>query len=214
MFTGIVEEIGVVENIEHQDRFSRLSIFAKQIFEGLKIGDSVCTNGVCLTVTQIKGACFEAEVMAQTLRTTALKTLVKGSKVNLERAALVGGRLGGHYVSGHIDEAGFLTRIERESEALWLTIQGSERFMKYVVDKGSVTINGVSLTIAMRSSQYFKVSLIPHTAGATVLGGAKVGDPVNLEYDLIGKYIEQMVATREGGSSCLNSAVLEAFLKG
>lgn len=214
MFTGIVEEIGQIESIERRDRFHRLKIKAVKVLEDLKIGDSVCTNGVCLTAVSVHADSFEAEVMAQTLRHSTLGSLKRGDAVNLERALTLSTRLGGHMVSGHIDGTGKLMRIERETEALWLTIQVQSEFMPYVIDKGSVTLDGVSLTVAARGSDWLKVSLIPHTASATILGGKRVGDWINVELDLIGKYVAQLLPrVNKGGSTCLNSAVLEAFLR-
>lgn len=213
MFTGIVEEIGVIEAIQRRDRFVQLSIKASVVTEDLKLGDSVSTNGVCLTVTALTGNGFTADVMAQTLRVTSLRDLNPGSKVNLERAMAANGRFGGHMVSGHVDGIGRIQRIERETEAIWLTIAAEEKQMKYLVDKGSIAIDGVSLTAAVVGQDFFKVSLIPHTAQATTLGFKKAGDSVNLECDVIGKYVEKMLSGRQGGASCLSLTTLEAFLR-
>ncbi len=214
MFTGIVEEVGQIESIERRDRFHRLKIRASTVLEDLKIGDSVCTNGVCLTAVHVSADTFEAEVMAQTLRQSTLGSLKRGDTVNLERALTLSTRLGGHMVSGHIDGTGKLLRIERETEALWLTVQVQQDFMPYVVDKGSITLDGVSLTVAARGNDWLKVSLIPHTAGATILGSKRIGDLLNVELDLIGKYVAQLLPqANKGGSTCLNLSVLEAFLR-
>lgn len=214
MFTGIVEEIGRIEAVERRDRFHRLKIRASKVLEDLQLGDSVCTNGVCLTAVAVEAEHFVAEVMAQTLRQSTLGNLKAGDSVNLERAVTLGTRLGGHLVSGHIDGIGKLSSLARETEALWLTIQVDQSFMPFVIDKGSVTLDGVSLTVAARGHDWFKVSLIPHTAKATVLGHKKTGDSVNVELDLIGKYVAQLMPqTHKGGSTCLDSAVLEAFLR-
>lgn len=213
VFTGIVEEIGTVQRLERRDRFYQLSIKAKLILGDLKLGDSVSVNGVCLTVTDLNSTGFQADIMAQTLRLTSLNTLSVGSNVNLERAMSANGRFGGHMVSGHIDGIGHIRRIERETEAIWLTVQAEIDIMKYMIKRGSIAIDGVSLTVAVLETETFKVSLIPHTAKETILGHAKIGDSVNLECDQIGKYVEKLMENRVGGQSCLSSATLEAFLR-
>lgn len=213
MFTGIVEEIGIVKALEKGQKFSRLTIGCHKILSDLKIGDSVSTNGVCLTATQVDKGVYHADVMAQTLRVSGLGTLKVGDAVNLERAMSAMGRFGGHIVSGHIDGVGKIVSIERESEAIWLNIEASEGVERLIMEKGSITIDGVSLTVAYLTPKGFKVSLIPHTAKETTLGYKKVGDSVNLENDMIGKFVERLMEKKEGGQSCLNLATLEAFLR-
>lgn len=213
MFTGIVETLGEIIAIEKRNQFYVLNIRAPQLLGDLKLGDSVSTNGVCLTVTSLTSVGFTADVMGQTLRVTGLGDLVLGSKVNLERAMAANGRFGGHMVSGHIDGVGKIRKIEQETEAIWLTVSVERGLMKYIVDKGSIAIDGVSLTVAEVGADYFKVSLIPHTAKETTLGFKRSGNAVNLECDVIGKYIEKLLKEREGGQSCLNLATLEAFLR-
>lgn len=214
MFTGLVEEIGRVRAIEKSQKFSRLTIQCSTILSDLKMGDSVCTNGVCLTATHVGKDSYQADVMGQTLRISGLGNLKVGDWVNLERAMGSEGRFGGHMVTGHVDGIGKIEKIERESEALWLTVSVKRHILELIIDKGSIAIDGVSLTVAEFSESTFKVSLIPHTAKATTLGSKKVGDLVNLENDLIGKYIARLMNhTSKGGSTCLSLAALEAFLK-
>ncbi len=213
MFTGIVEEMGKVKAIEKRQKLTRLTIGCQLILTDLKKGDSVCTNGVCLTATEIGRDSYTADVMGQTLRVSGLGNLKVGDMVNLERAMAADGRFGGHMVSGHVDGVGKIEKIEAESEALWLSVSAEPRVMRLIMDKGSIAIDGVSLTVATVTEKGFKVSLIPHTAKATLLGHKKVGDQVNLENDMIGKYVARLLENKEGGQSCLNLATLEAFLK-
>lgn len=204
MFTGIVEEIGTIKSIRRGIKSISLEIGASTILEGTKVGDSICTNGVCLTVTDYAdGKGFTADVMPQTMRMTALGGLKPGDKVNLERALMLQSRLGGHIVSGHIDGVGRVVKREQDDTALWLWIEAPANIMRYVIDKGSITIQGVSLTVAKVESDTFAVSLIPHTQGATTLHSAKVGDMVNLENDVIAKYVENFVQhkTKTGGDN-------------
>ena len=193
MFTGIVEEIGVIDGIKRGEKSSKLLIRGSKVLDKTKLGDSIATNGVCLTVTSISGNIFEVDVMAETLRKSNLGKLNIGSKVNLERALNLETRLGGHIVSGHIDGIGIITSFIQEDNAVWITVKASLDILKYVVYKGSITIDGVSLTIAYIDDNCFKVSIIPHTAKETTLLNKKVGDSVNLECDLIGKYMEKLL---------------------
>lgn len=193
MFTGIIEEIGTVKAVKRGAKSVTIEIAATTVLEGTEVGDSICTNGVCLTVTSLGGGAFAADVMPQTMRTTSLGTLRVGDKVNLERALTLQTRLGGHIVSGHIDGTGRISRTERDDTALWLWIETSPDIMRYIIDKGSITVQGVSLTVAKVTEGTFAVSLIPHTQGATTLHEAKAGDTVNLENDIIAKYVELML---------------------
>lgn len=193
MFTGIIEEIGTVKAVKRGAKSVTLEIAATTVLEGTEVGDSICTNGVCLTVTSLGGGAFAADVMPQTMRMTSLGTLRVGDKVNLERALTLQTRLGGHIVSGHIDGTGRISRTERDDTALWLWIETSPDIMRYIIDKGSITVQGVSLTVAKVTEGTFAVSLIPHTQGATTLHEAKAGDTVNLENDIIAKYVELML---------------------
>lgn len=197
MFTGIVEEMGQIRSIVRGASSAVLSIEANLILEDLKIGDSVAVNGVCLTATSIGAGGFTADVMHETLNRSSLGALQKGSHVNLERAMLANGRFGGHIVSGHIDGTGTIGSIQKDDNALWYTILADAKLLRYIVEKGSVTIDGISLTVADVQSDRFAVSLIPHTAKVTVLGEKRTGDIVNLETDIIGKYVEKLLKLAE-----------------
>ena len=193
MFTGLVEEVGVLRSVRRGAHSSVLSIGAREILDDLKVGDSVAVNGVCLTATAIDSGGFTADVMHETLNRSSLGKLVSGSAVNLERAMAADGRFGGHIVSGHIDGIGKVAAITRDDNAIWYQIKTDSGILKYIVEKGSVAIDGISLTVAKTDSQSFSVSIIPHTAGATTLSLRKAGDVVNLENDIVGKYIEKFI---------------------
>jgi len=197
MFTGLVEEIGVVQSISKSAKSARITIKAEKVLEGIKLGDSISTNGVCLTATTFNGKSFTVDVMAETMRRSNLKHLSPGEEVNLERALRVGDRLGGHIVSGHIDGLGTITKYENEDNAVWITIAANSEILKYIVQKGSIAIDGVSLTVAYVDDRVFKVSIIPHTKDATTLLRKKTGHEVNLECDLVGKYIEKLMGAKE-----------------
>ena len=193
MFTGIIEEIGHVNNVKKGTASAILTIQAEKVLEGTHIGDSIAVNGVCLTVTGIYDKTFTADVMHETLNRSSLGKLVSGSAVNLERAMAADGRFGGHIVSGHIDGTGKVVAITKDDNAIWYQIKTDIGILKYIVEKGSVAIDGISLTVAKTDSQSFSVSIIPHTAGATTLSLRKAGDVVNLENDIVGKYIEKFI---------------------
>ena len=170
-----------------------LEVKARIVLEGLRLGDSVAVNGVCLTVTGVGAGWFQADVMHETLDRTAFSALRTGSPVNLERAMAADGRFGGHLVAGHVDGTGVLTQVRRDDTAVWYTVQASPSLLRYVVEKGSIALDGISLTVAAVTPETFSVSVIPHTARATALGTKGPGDPVNLETDLIGKYVEKLL---------------------
>lgn len=193
MFTGIIEEIGKVTQIQKGTHSAILQMQAKIVLEQLKIGDSVAVNGVCLTVTSISSHSFTADVMHETLNRSALSGLTCGSSVNLERAMPANGRFDGHIVAGHVDGVGKIMQIRRDDNAVWYTIQAKSSIMHYIVEKGSIAIDGISLTVASLSADSFCVSIIPHTAKVTTLGMRKIGDTVNLENDIIGKYVEKFL---------------------
>lgn len=193
MFTGIIEEIGVIQRVVKGSASAALSIRGERIFSDLQLGDSVAVNGVCLTVSALDKSSFSADVMPETMLRSSLGRLKTGSRVNLERALAVSARLGGHIVSGHIDGVGTIKSVRRDDNALWYTIGADAQIIKYVVEKGSVAIDGVSLTVAKLTRDSFSVSLIPHTAKNTVLAEKAVGDIVNLENDIIGKYVEKLL---------------------
>ena len=194
MFTGIIEEIGTITAVQKGAKSARLTIKADMIFEDMKLGDSIAVNGVCLTVTDFNQNTFSADVMNETLSRSGLGRLSAGSSVNLERAMQANGRFGGHIVSGHIDGTGEIIRKARDDNAVWLTVSAPEHIMKYIVEKGSVTIDGVSLTVARAEKQHLAVSIIPHTGKATILLDKRPGETVNLEIDIIGKYIERFLS--------------------
>lgn len=205
MFTGIIEEIGEVTAIKRGAKSCEVSIRGNVVFSDLKIGDSVAVNGVCLTVTSIDKNIFTADVMPETMYRSGLGTLAKNSSVNLERAMPANGRFGGHIVAGHVDGVGFIRSMKNEDNAVWITITADENVMKYVVEKGSIAIDGISLTVAKVFKDAFSVSIIPHTASETTLLNRKPGDKVNLECDIIGKYVEKLIGRQ--------SNITEDFLK-
>ncbi|MGL5751244.1 MAG: riboflavin synthase [Paraclostridium sp.] len=213
MFTGIVEEVGSILCIKNGVKSSSLKIKANKVLQDTKIGDSICTNGVCLTVTSIESNSFDMDVMAETLRKSNLKNLHIGSLVNLERALSLQSRLGGHIVSGHIDGVGKITSMVKEDNAIWISIQASSDILKYVIYKGSITIDGISLTVAYVDDASFKVSIIPHTLENTILSKKYVGDTVNLECDMIGKYVEKLLGLQNDNSAKKESSITEDFLK-
>ena len=200
MFTGIVEEVGTVKSIKKGVKSAELLICGKVVTQDSKIGDSIAVNGVCLTATSISGDTFTADVMAESMRRTSLGDLSVGSKVNLERAMAANGRFGGHIVSGHIDGTGRITDFKREDNAVWVTIEADSKILKYIIEKGSVAIDGISLTVAYVDDKTFKVSIIPHTASETTLLTKNPGDRVNLENDVVGKYVEKLLNFSEDKS--------------
>lgn len=193
MFTGIIEELGTIKALNIAGKSGSVSIQAKTVLENTKIGDSIAVNGVCLTVTTLKPDGFTADVMAETLRRSNLGKLMPGDKVNLERAMAANGRFGGHIVSGHIDGTGTITNYQKEENAVWVTIDAPEEILSLIVEKGSICIDGISLTIANVSDTNFKVSIIPHTGEETTLLRRNVGDKVNLENDVVGKYVQKLL---------------------
>ena len=200
MFTGIIEEVGKIVSVRRGQISARLKIQGSVIFSDLKLGDSVAVNGVCLTATAIDGNTFEADVMAETLRRSNLGTFRPGTAVNLERAMSAAGRFGGHIVSGHIDGTGSIASMTREDNAVWVRILADRKLLKYIIEKGSITIDGISLTVAEVAEDHFGVSVIPHTGSETTLLTKKPGDVVNLENDVIGKYVERMLTFEDGGA--------------
>lgn len=197
MFTGLIEEVGIVQSVIKGVKSAKINISANKILEGIKVGDSISTNGVCLTVTEFDHKGFSVDVMPETMRRSNLKNLKHGSKVNLERALKLGDRLGGHMVAGHIDGVGIIRAFEEEDNATWVTIEASRDILKYVVNKGSIAIDGTSLTVAYVDDRILKVSIIPLTSDETTLLTKQIGEEVNLECDMIGKYIEKLLAFKE-----------------
>jgi riboflavin synthase len=193
VFTGLVEEVGRVVALEAGEGGARLAIRAPLVRDGLAIGDSVSVNGACLTAVALAGEGFSVDCAPETLRRTALGTLAAGDRVNLERALRLGDRLGGHMVQGHVDATGEVLAARSEGESVVLEIGAPPEVLRYVVEKGSVAVDGVSLTVAARLPDRFAVALIPHTLAATTLGAEAVGRPVNLEADVVAKYVEALV---------------------
>lgn len=210
MFTGIIEETGVIENIKWGTNSAVLTIKAEKILEDLQLGDSIAVDGVCLTVVSIHSSSFQADVMHETLNRTILAKLGLGSEVNLERAMQLNGRFGGHIVSGHVDGMGTIVNIQKDDNAVWFTIQAEPGIMRYVIEKGSITIDGISLTVAKVTEDIFSVSIIPHTLKMTILKNCRVGDLVNLENDIVGKYVEKLLMPpkKEERKSTLTKAFL------
>ena len=197
VFTGIVEECGTVLDVLKNGVSGSVQIQASTVLEGTKTGDSIAVNGVCLTVTKLTKSSFTADVMAETFRRTNLGNLGKNSRVNLERAMAANGRFGGHIVSGHIDGTGIISRIKEEGNAVWIYISAPQSILNLIVEKGSVAVDGISLTVAAVSDKEFAVSVIPHTRENTALSGKKTGAVVNLENDIIGKYVQKLTGTAQ-----------------
>ncbi|MGH4138899.1 riboflavin synthase [Clostridium sp.] len=193
MFTGLIEEIGEILSIKKGAKSARIIIKAIKILEDTKIGDSINTNGVCLTVTEVNKNSFTVDVMAETIRRSNLGELKPGFMVNLERALRVCDRLGGHIVSGHIDGIGTIVDLYKEDNATWVSVETEVDVLKYIVHKGSITIDGISLTVAYVDENVFKVSIIPHTVEETTLLRKTIGDEVNLECDMLSKYVEKLL---------------------
>lgn len=193
MFTGIIEDIGRIESIEAINNRAGLllTIISEKIVSDVNLGDSISVNGICLTVTNFTDTNFQVEVMPETIAKTSLEGIANNSRVNLERAMKANARFGGHIVSGHIDGVGKITAIEADGIANWYTVQTSEPLMRYIIMKGSIAIDGTSLTVAGVEGDTFKVSIIPHTSEQTIFSTYQVGAIVNLENDIVGKYIEQ-----------------------
>ncbi|MGI5823944.1 MAG: riboflavin synthase [Bacillota bacterium] len=197
MFTGLVEETGIIRSLKKGAKSAVLTVSCEKFFNGLEIGDSVAVNGVCLTVTSLAKPLFTVDVMNETLSRSSLGSLQTGSRVNLERALAADGRFGGHIVSGHIDGTGVIRSVRRDDIALRYTVQAEPRLLRYIVEKGSVALDGISLTVSRVFADSFEVSVIPHTAKATVLAEKNAGSVLNIENDIVGKYIEHFLTDRQ-----------------
>lgn len=193
MFSGIVEEMGAVQAIERGLAGAKLSILASAILDDLHVGDSVSVSGACLTATKIEDQSFLVDVSTETLNCTNLGKIAVGTPLNLERAMKLNARMGGHLVTGHVDGIGILRAREQDGNAIYLTVEASDDIMRYCVPKGSITMDGISLTINAVKGQAFSVAIIPHTAKVTTSGLKQIGDSVNLESDIIGKYVERLL---------------------
>lgn len=213
MFTGIVEEMGRLRQIMLTGSSGQLRIEAKKVLEGTKVGDSIAVNGVCLTVTSLSPDGFTADIMAETYRRSSLGRQKAGDLVNLERAMAAGGRFGGHIMSGHIDGTGVIEKLRREENAVWVTVRAESSVLRLIVEKGSIGIDGISLTVASVSETGFQVSVIPHTSEETTLLKKKPGDLVNLENDIVGKYVEKLLGLGNGGKEEESSGLTMDFLR-
>lgn len=204
MFTGLIEEVGRMDSIFNGEKSLKLTILAEKILQDIKIGDSISTNGVCLTVVKFTNNSFTVDVMPETLRNTNLSKLKRGSIINLERALKLGDRLGGHIVSGHIDGTGNIIEFKVEDNATWITIETTRDVIKYIIAKGSIAIDGTSLTVVDVHENSFMVSIIPITKDETILLKKSAGDEVNLECDMVGKYIERFLNFKENKDSVID----------
>ena len=202
MFTGIVEEVGSIINPGN-----RLKIKCEKILSDVNLGDSIAVNGICLTVTEFDANSITVDVMNETLNKTYLGSMKKGDLVNLERAMPANGRFGGHIVSGHIDGTGIIRNITKDGISIWYSITADDKILSYIVEKGSIAIDGISLTVAYINEEIFKVSVIPHTQDNTTLLSKNIGDKVNLENDIVGKYIEKLYKQKKK-----ESKITEEFL--
>jgi len=209
VFTGIVEELGTIKRLDRGSNSCQINISATKILDDVKLGDSIAINGVCLTVIDFDREHFVADMMAETLAKTNLKDLAGGQRVNLERAARLGDRMGGHLVQGHVDAVGMIVEQQKLDIARLLRISAPQEVLHYLVAKGSVAIDGISLTVIEVLADSFTVSIIPHTAQMTTLGFKKPGDSVNLESDIIGRYVEKLLK-RSGGQG--KAALTPEFL--
>ncbi|MGM9567040.1 MAG: riboflavin synthase [Clostridia bacterium] len=201
MFTGIIEETGRIESIRRHSLSASLTVSCQRIMEDIHIGDSIAVNGICLTVTFFSGSEFTVDVMPETMDKTSLRQLKNGSVVNLERAMAANGRFGGHIVSGHIDGTGMILKIQENEIAVIFTIAASKELLDGIVPKGSVALDGISLTVVEVTDTAFSVSLIPHTRTVTNMREKGIGDPINIETDVIGKYVKKYVTESADNSS-------------
>lgn len=199
MFTGIIEEIGTIKEILVLHNTAVITVSADRVLEGTDIGDSIAVNGVCLTVSTLGNGCFSADATPETFSRTSIGFLRKGDNVNLERALSADGRFGGHIVMGHVDGRGKIMGITRDENSIWISIKAGLEIMRYIVMKGSVAVDGISLTVAGTSPEGFTVAVIPHTADVTTVRYMKSGDAVNLETDVVGKYMENFIYPEEQG---------------
>lgn len=195
MFSGIVEEMGAIQTIHKGLAGAKLTILASLVLDDLNVGDSISVSGTCLTASHVGDTGFSVDVSTETLNCTTLGTLPVGTPVNLERAVKLNARMGGHLVTGHVDGIGILRARAQDGNAIQLTIEAPEEIIRYCVPKGSITVDGISLTINAVSDRSIALAIIPHTAKVTTMGLKQIGDPVNLESDLIGKYVERLLQT-------------------
>jgi riboflavin synthase len=212
MFTGIIEELGVVENLQRSGESFVLSISAKKILDDVHLGDSIAVNGVCLTVTSFSSNHFTVDVMPETVKASSLRSLKRGVKVNLERAMAAGGRFGGHFVSGHIDGTGIIKSKKQVENAIYYEIEASPDILRYVIGRGSIAVDGTSLTVFGVTDETFTLSLIPHTLSESIIGLKESGDIVNLECDMIGKYVGHFITSSQSNKKS-PSGISASFLE-
>jgi len=213
MFTGIVEELGKVKSVARGAKSIRLTVMASTVLSDVKTGDSIAVNGTCLTVVEYAEKWFTADVMPETVESTAVASFQIGDIVNLERTLRVGDRFGGHIVSGHIDGVGLIVAKYTNDNAIVVKIKAGPEVMRYIVKKGSIAIDGISLTVVNYDSDWFTVSLIPHSAAMTTLGFKKTNDFVNLEADMIGKYVEKLLGLHSAPIKGKTSTIGMNFLQ-
>jgi riboflavin synthase len=213
MFTGLVEELGKIKTIVHGANSVKLTVTANHIIRDMKIGDSIAVNGTCLTVVAFADTWFTADVMPETVKSTVLASFASGDTVNLERTLRVGDRFGGHIVSGHVDGVGTIIGKEKNDNAIIVRVKAAPEVMRYIVKKGSIAIDGISLTVVEEKQDCFTVSLIPHSAAMTTLGFKKSGDLVNLEVDVVGKYVEKLLGLQSSQSDHKTSNISTNFLQ-
>lgn len=209
MFTGIVEETGTLRSLSRGSKSCVIHVQCSTVLEDTRIGDSIAVNGICLTVTSMESGGFTADVMNETLSRSSLAQTRPGDPVNLERAMAANGRLGGHIVSGHIDGTGIIREIRDDDNAVWYTVEAPSEILRYVVEKGSIAIDGISLTVARVDDRSFQVSVIPHTRAVTALSSRRVGSPVNLENDIVGKYVEKLMQPAPSESGPASGITME-----
>ena len=210
MFTGIVEEVGKIVSVKRGSSGAVLTVEASVVLEDVKPGDSIAVNGVCLTASSLSARTFSADVMHETMDRSNLRLLRSGDAVNLERAMAANGRFGGHIVSGHVDGTGTISRVEKDDNAVWYTIEAPPAVLRYIVEKGSVAIDGISLTVAAVTQREFRVSVIPHTRAQTTLTKKAAGSTVNIENDCIGKYVEKLLMPQFAPSCAEAQDAMEA----
>ncbi len=214
MFTGIIEELGIVANIKRSGESFVLTIDAKKILKDVHLGDSISVNGVCLTVTSFTSSQFTVDVMPETVKASSLQSLKRGAKVNLERAMAAGGRFGGHFVSGHIDGTGVIKSKKQVENAIYYEIEASPEILRYVIERGSIAVDGTSLTVFGVTDETFTLSLIPHTLSESIIGLKESGDIVNLECDMIGKYVGHFLMRGQNtGNQKSSSGISASFLE-
>jgi len=213
MFSGIITEVGVVQSFEGGEKAASLAIEASSAFDDVVVGESIAVNGVCLTAVQRQGSIFAVDVSPETLRATNLGELRPGNGVNLERSLTLQDRLGGHLVSGHVDGVGTILEVRSEANAIHYHIQAPKDLMRYLVPKGSIAVDGISLTVVACLPETFQITVIPHTAAVTTIGRKGIGASVNLECDMIGKYVERVLQARLEGEGAEPGALQPALLR-